>query len=93
MVVALLTLDLFIHASCSLKDKRRVLSGLLDKTKARFNVSIAEVAYQDNHKRATIAVVCVGCNTSVVQGTLDSVGRLFDAHGEAEVTARTLEFL
>lgn len=93
MVVAVLVVDLLIESSSSLKDKRRVLSGLLDRTKVRFNVSVAETAFQNDHKRARIAVACVGCTIKVVQGVLDSVARLYDSHAEAEVVARTLEYL
>lgn len=92
-MLALLTLNLYIQGSTTLKDKRRVLQGLLDKTKARFNVSVALVAHQNDHKRATVAVACVGSDLSVVRGTLDNVARLFDNSGEAEVTARNVEFL
>lgn len=93
VVVAPLTLDLYIQGSTTLKDKRRVLAGLIDRTKARFNVSVALVAHQDDHKRATVAVACAGSDTTVVRGTLDGVARLFDSNHEAEVTARSLEFL
>ncbi|MGI6611408.1 MAG: DUF503 domain-containing protein [Limnochordia bacterium] len=93
MVVAVLIVDFLVQSSTNLKDKRRVLSGLLDRTRARFNVSVAEVAYQNDHKRAQVAVACVGCTAKVVQGVLDSVTRLYDSHAEAEVIARTLEYL
>jgi uncharacterized protein YlxP (DUF503 family) len=93
LVVALLTLELYVRGSTTLKDKRRALQGLLDKTKARFNVAVAIVAHQDDHQRATVAVACVGSDLGVVRGTLDNVTRLFDSHGEAEVAARNVEFL
>ncbi len=93
MVVALLIVDLLIPSSTNLKDKRRVISGLVNRTRTRYNVSVAEVAYQNDHKRARIAVACVGCTVKVVQGMLDSVARQYDSHPEAEVTERAIEYV
>lgn len=93
MIVALLIVDLHIPASNSLKDKRRVVSGLIDRTKARFNVSVAEVGHQNNLKQAQIAVVYVGCTKAVVQGVLENVARQYDSRHDAEVIERVIEYL
>ncbi len=59
MVVGTLRLSLLLRGSHSLKDKRRVVRGLKDRIRARFNVSIAEVDSQDSHQRAEIGVAMV----------------------------------
>ena len=43
----------------SLKEKRMVLKSLMEKTRHKFNISIAEVDNQDNHKLLTIGFACV----------------------------------
>lgn len=43
----------------SLKEKRRYLSKLIDKTKSRFNVAIAEVDNQDDYRTLTIGISVV----------------------------------
>ena len=40
----------------SLKEKRMVLKSLMEKTRHKFNISIAEVDNQDNHKLLTMAL-------------------------------------
>ena len=43
MFIASAKLSFYILHSTSLKDKRQVRRGLVDKTRHRFNVSVAEV--------------------------------------------------
>lgn len=43
----------------SLKEKRMVVKSLMEKTKHKFNVSVAEVALQENHKMTVIGFACV----------------------------------
>lgn len=70
-----------------------MVRGLLDRSKARFNVSVAEVGFQSNPKRATVAVACVGSSCSVVRQTLEAVARLFASHEQAEVAEQSIDFL
>lgn len=58
MVVALLSLELHIPQARSLKDKRMILRGVKDRLR-KFNVSVAEVDYQDLWQRAALAVVTI----------------------------------
>ena len=45
--------------SHSLKDKRHVVKGLKDRLRHKFNVSVAEIDYQDLWQRALVAAVTV----------------------------------
>ena len=58
MTVGLLTLELYLPLSQSLKDKRMVLRRVKDRVGA-MNVSVAEVAHQDLWQRAGLGVVTV----------------------------------
>ena len=51
--------ELFIPASGSLKDKRQVLRSVSGTVARRFNVSIAEVDFQDLWQRTALGVSCV----------------------------------
>ena len=59
MVVGLLSVELHIGGARSLKEKRFVLRGLKDRLRGSFNVSVAEVEFQDLWQRAGLAVVAV----------------------------------
>jgi uncharacterized protein YlxP (DUF503 family) len=58
VVVALLTIELFIPGAHSLKEKRMVLRRIKDRLK-KFNVAVSEVGHHDLWQRAGLAVVTV----------------------------------
>lgn len=57
--IAVLTLEVRVEDSHSLKDKRHVVKGLKDRLRHRFNVSVAEIDGQDSWQRAVLAAVTV----------------------------------
>jgi len=73
MVVGILRINLSIPDAGSLKSKRHVLRKLIDRVKARFNVSIAEVGDNDLWQRAQVGISAVGNDRRFVNETLDKV--------------------
>ncbi len=71
ITVGLLTLELHIAHSQSLKDKRQVLRSLKDRLRRRFNISIAEVGFQDTWQRSLVGVATVSGDRIQAEGTLD----------------------
>ncbi len=59
MRVGWMRVDLLIHGSHSLKEKRRPLKSLIERLRNRFNASVAEVDYHDLHQRAAVGVAVV----------------------------------
>jgi uncharacterized protein YlxP (DUF503 family) len=86
VVIGLVTLELHFPGARSLKDKRQALRSLETRLRNRFNVSVAEVAYQDLWQRARLAVVSVNTDHVHLEATLRSVA------GEA-ASARHVELL
>ena len=73
MIVGTVEIRLFLHDARSLKDKRRVLSSLKDRIRAKFNVSVAEVDDQDFMQSATLAAAQVSNDSRYVNGALDKL--------------------
>lgn len=48
--ILILEIEINLPYSTSLKDKRKVRKGLIDRLRARYNVSISETGYQDELK-------------------------------------------
>ena len=71
MTVGLLTLELRIRGSQSLKDKRAVLRRVKERLRRRHNISIAETSFYNDHQRSTLAVVSVADSPSRVDEVLD----------------------
>jgi uncharacterized protein len=73
MIIGLLTIDLQIPASGSLKDKRQVVRSLAQRIRQGYNVSVAEVDHLNSWQLATLAVTCVSNDTAVVQKVMQNV--------------------
>ncbi|MCZ6650250.1 MAG: DUF503 domain-containing protein [Acidobacteria bacterium] len=67
MVVGVIRVELLIHGSSSLKEKRAVLRKIKDRTRARHNISVAEVEFQDLRQRAVLGFAAVSHNESDLQ--------------------------
>jgi hypothetical protein len=85
MVVGILSLDLHIPESDSLKDKRRVLSRLLDRIHNDFNVSAAEVGDNDVWRRSQVGVACVANSRAHIDAVLRNVLRRVESEPRIEV--------
>jgi uncharacterized protein YlxP (DUF503 family) len=92
MTVALLSLELYLPASQSLKDKRMVLRRLKDRLRA-FNVAVAEVAHQDLWQRAGLGVVTVAASDTSAAATLSSVLETIERLEPGLVTQSQLDYL
>ena len=92
MTVALLSVELFLPMSQSLKDKRMVLRRLKDRLRDE-NVAVAEVAYQELWQRAGLAVVTVATADEVAERTLASVMDEIERLEPGLVTRRQVEYL
>jgi uncharacterized protein len=73
MFVGVLRLTMHLPDPGSLKSKRHLLRSAIDRVKAKFNVSIAEVADNDLWQRSVVGVAAVGNDHAFVNETLDKV--------------------
>lgn len=73
MPVGLLTLEIHIEDAQSLKDKRQVLRSLKDRLHARFNVAVAELAYQETWQRSRVGVVTISGDAKYLEESLTAI--------------------
>ena len=73
--IGVLTLDLQIEHSHSLKDKRQVVRSLKDRLRSKFNVAAAEIDHHDSWQRAVIGVVTLAGDRPRVEEVLQRVER------------------
>ena len=92
MTIALLSIELHLPVSQSLKDKRTVVRRLKDRLRA-FNVAVAEVAHQDLWQRAGLGVVTVATDDHSAEQTLTSVMREIERLEPGLVTRSEVEYL
>jgi len=78
-------LTFYIPQATSLKDKRQIRRSLVDKTRQRFNASVAEVATQDVHQTLTLSVAVVSGDLGCAQRLLDEIVRFMEEHAECSL--------
>jgi uncharacterized protein YlxP (DUF503 family) len=69
----------------TLKDKRQVIKSIIDRTRGRFNVAVAEVDKQDLWQVGSLGITCVSNSEYAVRDMLARVDRSVRALGKAEV--------
>lgn len=87
MHAAVLSVELLVDSSHSLKDKRSVVKHLVETARRRYAVSASEVAHHDQWARSTIGFAAVAGDVSHVEDVLDKVERFVWSHPEVEVTS------
>ena len=92
MVVGLLTVEMHVPGSQSLKDKRAVLRRVKDRLK-KFNVAVSEVEHHDLWQRAGLAVVTVSTDQPHADRELAAVADEIDRVKPGLVTRTEVEFL
>ena len=93
MFVGVLRLTLHLPEPGSLKSKRHLVRSAIDRVRARFNVSIAEVAENDLWQRSVLGVAAVGNDQAFVNEALDKVADFVAAMhgGQIQIIGRVAE--
>ena len=73
--IGVLTLELRLPESHSLKDKRHTVRGLAERLRGKFNVAVAEIDFQDTWQRALISAVTVSPSREFAAKVLQAVER------------------
>jgi len=92
MTIGILTLEILIPESHSLKDKRHVIQSMLKKMKNQFNVAVAEVENQDLLQRSILAVVSVNSSQQELNRTLDYVVNWVEKEYDIEIIRYGVEY-
>jgi uncharacterized protein YlxP (DUF503 family) len=91
MIVGSLRIRLLLRESRSLKDKRQVLNSIKDRLRNGFNVSVSEVAEQENRQLAVLGVALVGGEAYPVRVTLEKIVSALRVHPVAELIDHEIE--
>jgi uncharacterized protein YlxP (DUF503 family) len=73
--VGVITFELRLDGSHSLKDKRHFVKSLKDRLRVKFNVAVAEIDYQESWQRGLVAAVTVSPDRPHAEKVLQSVER------------------
>lgn len=91
--MGVLVVRLRIRQSRSLKDRRSVVRGLVDRLRSRVGASVAEAREPSDHQSAKIALAVVCSSAGLAREKLEQAQRIvFDVH-EAEILDYSSEIL
>jgi uncharacterized protein len=93
MNVGLCILEIHLSASRSLKDKRRVLRGLKDRLRSRYNVSVAEIDHQDLWQRATLGIVSISQARQPIEACFGQIRGILESEVPGDVVSFEVEYL
>ena len=87
------TVELEITDSLTLKDKRQVVKALLDRLRARFNISAAEVDHLDSPRFASLAMCAVANDKRLVHAMLEKAIDVVESEPRAAVLDYSIQML
>ena len=93
MLVVVALFELHIEFAESLKDKRMVVKSLKDKLRNTFHLSVNEVALQDVHQRARLALAFIAHDNASADASLDKICSFVESNTDATMAGWTTEKL
>jgi uncharacterized protein YlxP (DUF503 family) len=93
MIVGAALVELHVHGSRSLKDKRGVVRSISQRVRNRCHVAVAEVGGQDTWTRALLGFATVGSDALLVRRALERAVEFVESLHLAEVVASDVEVL
>ncbi len=73
MVVGISRVEIFLPDNHSLKEKRQATKRIVERTRQKFNVSVAEIDRTNLWQRASIGFSVVGSGRDIVERMIESI--------------------
>lgn len=93
MVIGIGAITLRLHGCHSLKEKRGVIKSTIKRIRNGFNVSIAEVDFNDSLGQAEIGFALVGNDRRVINSKMDKLLVFAESLHLAEVIETKMEII
>jgi uncharacterized protein len=93
MVVGAARVELHVHGSQSLKQKRGVVRSISQRLRNRFNIAVAEVGGQGTWQRAVLGLATIGSDAQSVRLRLAKAIEFIEDLHLAEVLDQEIEVL
>lgn len=93
MIVGAALVELHVHGSQSLKQKRGVVRSIVQRVRNRFNMSVAEVGGQDTWQRVSLGLAVAGSDETTLRRQLEKALSFIEDLHLAEVLGSEVEIL
>ncbi len=91
MKVGTCILEIYIKNARTLKDKRRILKSLIDRIKNKYNVSVAETNYNNNHKLAEISIAIVANEKIFIEKSFNKIKDFISLNPDVYISESEVE--
>lgn len=92
MIIGLLTLEIYLPYSHSLKEKRKTLNKLRDRLKKRYNIAFAELDYQNKWQRSIIGLVTLNTRKQIIEKLFHKIVQEATENIEGEILQQKILF-
>ncbi len=93
MIIGTVEIDLNLPGINSLKEKRRRVKSLLARLRNKFNISIAEVEFNDVYRQARLGASVVSNDRKIIDQTIAKVVSIIDREPEMVLIDYRVEIL
>ena len=93
MIVGAAAVEIHIHGSRSLKERRGVVRSISRRGRNRFNLSVAEVGGQDTWQSAVLGLSAAGADARTLRRVLDQAVTFIEELHLAEVVHSDIELV
>jgi uncharacterized protein YlxP (DUF503 family) len=92
MIIGLLTLEIYIPYSHSLKEKRKSLNKIKDRVKNKFNVAFAELDFLNKWQRSKIGLVTISTQKIMIEKIFHKIILEIEGNIEGEILKKEIYF-
>lgn len=85
MIVGILKVNLYINDVFSLKEKRQVIKSIIERTRVKFKISIAEISQNDLWNNSVIGTSVVSNDKDIVENLMKSIIDFIEYDGRVEI--------
>ncbi|MGM0602729.1 MAG: DUF503 domain-containing protein [Bacillota bacterium] len=93
MIIASCKLTLYLPAVSSLKEKRSIIKSLIDKSRNKFNIAVAEVDKNDYWQSAVIGAAAVGNSRRHLESLMDKYINFVESLPDSILTDFKMEII
>ena len=93
MIIGTCEIEIIIYEANSLKEKRHVIKSIIERIKARFNASVAEVDYNDLWNRSVIGVAVVSNKKTLCEEMISKIIDFIDNDERVEIINHVTEVM
>jgi uncharacterized protein YlxP (DUF503 family) len=93
MIIGALNINFRLHGITSLKAKRKISNSLKQKLKNKFNLSVAEVGYEDSLDHLEIGMVTLSNEKNRVEEVLNKALAMVEAISAEDILDVKMEIL